>query len=173
MRTARLFALALVAVACGGGPAATPQIIYVTPAPTAVVTPAPATSTPRPTPVADPTFNEDDDRVDEYIRQGLAELTGYIGDISNAPDVFAMVDSYRDMGSFAQSQQLIAVSFTPSVCTDEALATWIHAMELTEQLSTDYLDAWESGNFDDFDSDAGYTAGTTARQAVDQLNAAC
>ena len=34
MRTARLFALALVAVACGGA-AATPQIIYVTPAPTA------------------------------------------------------------------------------------------------------------------------------------------
>ena len=168
----RAICLSLLLTACGGA-AATPQIVYVTPAPTAVSPTTAPTPTPRPTPAPDPTFTEDDDRVDEFIREGLAELTGYIGDITNAPDVFDMVDSYRDMGSFAQSQQLIVVSFDPSVCTQEPLDTWIEAMEQIEALSDDYLAAWDSGNFDDFDSDAGYTAGQTARRAVDQLNAAC
>lgn len=48
MRTARLALLSLIVVACGSGAVPTPQIIYVTPAPTEQLT-VPPTTTPSPT----------------------------------------------------------------------------------------------------------------------------
>lgn len=168
MRIAHLAVLGILVTACAAAPA-TPS-----PAPTAAPTPSSApTPSAKPTAIPVATYTSGDERVDSTIRDGFAELSGYIGDIDNAADVFAMVDVYRSLASFAGSQSLIAISLQPSSCTADALALWVDAMELTEQLAKDYLDAWESGNFDDFNSDAGYDAGVKARSAIDTLNAGC
>lgn len=87
-RLAYLAVIAAFVVGCGGA-APTPVIVYVTPEPTVAVTPSPS---PSPTPTPD---TSGDARVDSFIRDGFDELTGYIGDITTAADVFEMVGTYR------------------------------------------------------------------------------
>lgn len=152
-------------LAACGGVAATPS-----PTPTTAPTPAPTASATK-TPVAKPTYTSGDERVDSAIRDGFDEVTRFISDIGQAPDLASMVNVYREMASFAASTRLSAVALQPSPCTKPAFDLWISAVAMIEDFSQAYLDAVDSGDFSDFDENAGYDAGVKARSAIDTLNA--
>lgn len=158
--------IGLLLVGCGAGSPPTPSPSP-TPQPTATAVP---TSPPTATPLAKPTFTAGDQRIQTFILDGFAQVSGLLGDIGSAAGLPDMVQAYRDLNSLASSQQLTALALLPSSCTKPALDIWVDAMGLMEAMSRSYLDAVESGDFSNFDSDAGYAAGQRARQATDTLN---
>lgn len=166
VRMNRIAYLGLIALlgACGGV-AATPSP---TDAPSA--TPAP-TATAAPTPTAEPTYTTGDQRVDDTIRNAFAELSGYAEALTRATDVYAMEKIFQDMGSLAGSQQLVALSLQPSVCTKAALDLWVDAMRRTEAVADKWLDLWENGgDFSNYTTDDANAAGRKAGEALSALN---
>jgi hypothetical protein len=153
MRPARLLLLAGVALACGGGPPPTPQIIYVTLPPTPqiiYVTPPPAP--PRVRPVATPPATRpppqptatgaasDDQQIIALMTAGSTEVDRLLDLISDAEDFDSMTSAYSDTLFFAQNQQAMAATLQPSSCTLTALRLWMEGMSMLETVAQRWLD---------------------------------
>lgn len=106
MKRGAYFGLIGLLAGCGATAPATPSpSVAPTAAPTPTLAPTPV---PTVTAIADPTYTPGDQRADEFIRDGFAQLTVITSDIGQAADLSDMVSAYRAMASLANSQQLIA-----------------------------------------------------------------
>ena len=172
-------ALALAATGCvsmtpATQPAATPIVIYVTPAPTPAVTPAPIvaiTPVPLPTIAARPTFTNDDSKIDSLIRDGVTQMLSIMNE-TNTPG-YSPSAVFTEARNFASSQEVSLMVYRPSSCTATAVSLYSQSMTDLKQGSQGFLDAMANGTLSTFDSAQFTAAGKEAGQALNSLNASC
>ena len=116
--------VAIVVAACSSAAAPTPQIIYVTPPPTAAPptpTPTPVpTPPPEPTPIPEPTMTTDDLKIDGIVKDGTAAWMKLLGEISTSETDADLVGVFEAMKSLADTQILLTNVYMASPCTQDA-----------------------------------------------------
>ena len=122
-----ILAMTVVLAACTGAtatgtpPAPTPQIIYVTPNPTA---------TPLPTIAPEPTFTPDDVKIAGIIKDGAAKIMALADEMSNGgPGDLSLITKLK---SLASTQVTLTNVYTASACTADAWASYGQGMTKIE-----------------------------------------
>lgn len=177
---ARLF-LVLVAAGCATvAPAETvvqptAQIIYVTPVPT--VSPPPATPTaPVPTIVpptvtaASLTFSEDDEKIDDIIRDGAAAFLALANRMGDPRPGETVIDVFEATEQFASSQQTLVRLYHASSCTSTAVRSYVEGLDIAEAGSKQFVDYYSRGIGTEPDSEDFAEAGRLIGRAVGLLD---
>ena len=191
MHAIRRAVMGCLLAACGGAPAISPQITYVTPAPTPAATaesptphatraPSPpttpaATRTPTLAPSPSPALTGDDASAVRLVEEGFVELDALIVRIRADPGLDGLTEIYFDLRDFTQRQQRESERLDPSLCTLRGLRYWTEAMGLLEQAADSFL-AFASGERPDlpFDRSAAWTeAAQKVVLAMNEVRQAC
>lgn len=184
--------VALFLAACGGAavpPAAsapsTPVVPVATatvapspspsPAPTPTATPAPTPTpslspTPKPTPVPKPTFTADDIKLSTLIKDGVAATLDKLGRIDSTSSLTEILDTFRDLSTFADNQATKADIYMPSACTAGAVLQFKSGMNAMKAVADGFLDWVAGGQVGDPPGGAS-EAGQTLRTSLDALEA--
>ncbi|MES1239952.1 MAG: hypothetical protein ABUL57_03735, partial [Chloroflexota bacterium] len=127
----------------------------------------------KPTPTPLPTRTFDDEEIAKIIKTTASEITVKM-DFSGLSTDAEIVRAFKDLRTWASTQQTRIGVFTPSICTKQASETFSDAMDDLQELATTFIE-WvaEGAVGDPGTSEMATNVGTKLASAITQLEAHC